>query len=125
MKFFLTALILFISLTGCRPNSVNRTDNISKSDSDVSDVTDTYETDESDIVYDSEIDEEKNDDADHQDDSSDTESEDYPDLSNDEDVFTPWTPILPKKEKHGIWNVIWVSGTPFEMGFQQGQLLFD
>ncbi|HNZ54184.1 MAG TPA: C45 family autoproteolytic acyltransferase/hydrolase [bacterium] len=125
MKFFLTALILFISLTGCRPNSVNRTDNISNSDSDVSDVTDTYETDESDIVYDSEIDEEKNDDADHQDDSSDTESEDYPDLSNDEDVFTPWTPILPKKEKHGIWNVIWVSGTPFEMGFQQGQLLYD
>ena len=121
MKIFLTVLILFVSLAGCRPNSTNSTDKNSVADDDTVDVADTYEPDESDVVHDSEIDEEKNDDADHQDDFlSDTDFEVV-----DEDVFTPWTPILPKKEKHGIWNVIWVSGTPYEMGFQQGQLLYD
>ncbi len=50
------------------------------------------------------------------------------DETPDEDVDAdagPWMPVLPKREQHGIWTVVWLSGTPCEMGFQQGQLLHD
>jgi|GEM_PF-293243 len=44
----------------------------------------------------------------------------------DEDADAgPWMPIPPKREQHGIWTVVWLSGTPYEMGYQHGQLLHD
>jgi len=49
-----------------------------------------------------------------------------PDELPDVDADTgPWMPVLPKREQHGIWTIVWLSGTPYEMGFQQGQLLHD
>ncbi len=44
----------------------------------------------------------------------------------DEDMDTgPWMPVAPKRETQGIWTIVWLSGTPYEMGYQHGQLLHD
>ncbi len=115
MKVFFSLVLLFIFMSGCRPGSTNNTDKLSESDNDITDVQDDYEPDVTVVPDDDVIDEEDFDDADFSDDS----------VIPDDDADTPWMPVPPKKEKHGIWNVVWVSGTPFEMGFQQGQLLYD
>ncbi|MFO7736735.1 MAG: C45 family peptidase [bacterium] len=115
MKVFFSLVLLFIFMSGCRPGSINNTDKLSESDNDITDVQDDYEPDVAVVPDDDVIDEEDFDDADFSDDS----------VIPDDDANTPWMPVPPKKEKHGIWNVVWVSGTPFEMGFQQGQLLYD
>ncbi len=44
-----------------------------------------------------------------------------PDTSLPEDSGYPT--VEPKKEQHGIFRVVWLKGTPYEMGFQQGTLL--
>lgn len=36
-----------------------------------------------------------------------------------------WQPVQPHREDHGIIKVIWQQGTPYEMGYQHGQLLHD
>jgi hypothetical protein len=38
---------------------------------------------------------------------------------------TAWTPVEPKVEKRGVFTLVWLSGTPFEMGQQHGLLLHD
>lgn len=43
------------------------------------------------------------------------------DISSIEDAGYP--SVEPKKEQHGIYKVVWLKGTPYEMGFQQGTLL--
>ena len=123
MKVFLSLVLLFVFMSGCRPGSVNNTDKLPESDNDVSDVQDNYEPDVAVVPDDQEIDEEDFDDADFSDDQVVPDHD--TDVEVEDDSDTPWMPVPPKKEKHGIWNVVWVSGTPFEMGFQQGQLLYD
>lgn len=36
-----------------------------------------------------------------------------------------WQPITPHRENHGIIRVVWLQGTPYEMGYQHGQFLHD
>jgi hypothetical protein len=123
MKVFFLLFLLCVFMFGCRPGSVNNTDKLPESDNDVSDVQDNYEPDVAVVPDDEDINEEDFDDAELSDDqvipNHDT------DVEVDDDADMPWMPVPPKKEKHGIWNVVWVSGTPFDMGFQQGQLLYD
>ena len=35
----------------------------------------------------------------------------------------PWQPVPPRTEQRGRYTVVWLSGTPYEMGFQHGVLL--
>ena len=41
-----------------------------------------------------------------------------------EDI-SPYPTVEPKKETFGIFKIVWLKGTPYEMGFQQGTLLKD
>jgi hypothetical protein len=36
-----------------------------------------------------------------------------------------WTPISPRREDYGKIKVVWLQGTPYEMGYQHGELLRD
>ncbi len=36
-----------------------------------------------------------------------------------------WVPVPPHVEERGRFNIVWLSGTPYEMGFQHGELLHD
>lgn len=53
------------------------------------------------------------------------------DAGNTEDIISDtvigddsgYPSVEPKKEKSGIFNIVWLKGTPYEMGFQQGTLL--
>ncbi|MBF2046023.1 MAG: alpha/beta hydrolase [Elainella sp. C42_A2020_010] len=36
-----------------------------------------------------------------------------------------WQPVAPHREDRGIIKVVWLRGTPYEMGYQHGQLLHD
>ena len=36
-----------------------------------------------------------------------------------------WKPIAPHREDRGPIKVVWLRGTPYEMGYQHGQLLHD
>ena len=36
-----------------------------------------------------------------------------------------WTTVAPHKESRGPYTVVWLSGTPYEMGKQQGEMLED
>jgi hypothetical protein len=36
-----------------------------------------------------------------------------------------WQPVPPHREQRGNINVVWLQGTPYEMGYQHGQLLRD
>jgi hypothetical protein len=36
-----------------------------------------------------------------------------------------WEPVPPHREKRGNVNIVWLQGTPYEMGYQHGQLLRD
>jgi Acyl-coenzyme A:6-aminopenicillanic acid acyl-transferase len=68
------------------------------------------------------------DDDDSGDDDNDTGDDDDSDDDNtgdDDDDTAPWEPIEPHKEMHERYTVVWLSGTPYEMGYQQGQLLHD
>ena len=44
-----------------------------------------------------------------------------------DDTSTPkeWQPVEPKMEKVGRYTVVWMKGTPYEMGYQHGQMLHD
>ena len=40
--------------------------------------------------------------------------------------FAAWpAPVPPKREKRGLAEVVWLNGTPYEMGKQHGELLLD
>ncbi len=55
------------------------------------------------------------------------------DTSNTTDIGTDtgiiedygYPSVEPKKEQSGIFKIVWLKGTPYEMGFQQGTLLKD
>lgn len=49
------------------------------------------------------------------------------DLDDDavDDDTAEWEPVEPHREDRGIWTVVWLSGTPYEMGYQQGELLHE
>ncbi|NJN85862.1 MAG: alpha/beta hydrolase [Leptolyngbyaceae cyanobacterium SL_7_1] len=36
-----------------------------------------------------------------------------------------WQPIAPHREKRGNIQVVWLQGTPYDMGYQHGQMLHD
>jgi hypothetical protein len=36
-----------------------------------------------------------------------------------------WQPVAPHREDHGILKVVWLQGTPYEMGYQHGQYLHE
>lgn len=36
-----------------------------------------------------------------------------------------WQPVSPHREDRGIIKVVWLQGSPYEMGYQQGKLLHD
>lgn len=40
-------------------------------------------------------------------------------------IVPPWTPVAPHVEKISGFNVVWLAGTPYEMGVQHGELLHD
>lgn len=46
------------------------------------------------------------------------------DVPGDTDAGTPpWTPVEPHQETRGPYTVVWLKGTPYEMGKQQGEML--
>lgn len=48
-----------------------------------------------------------------------------PDGSGLEPDVAEWTPVPPHVEKVGRFNLVWLAGTPYEMGVQHGELLHD
>jgi len=46
-----------------------------------------------------------------------------PDEDVDTDQNKEWTPVEPKREQNGKYIIVWLSGTPYEMGYQHGMLL--
>lgn len=36
-----------------------------------------------------------------------------------------WQPISPHRDDHGIIRVVWLQGTPYDLGYQHGQFLHD
>ena len=47
------------------------------------------------------------------------------DSAADDDNDDDWTPVSPHKELRGNYTIVWLEGTPYEMGFQHGTLLHD
>ena len=47
------------------------------------------------------------------------------DATSAEDVPDPDGPIPPQLERRGAYTLVWLSGTPYEMGYQHGELLHD
>ncbi len=42
------------------------------------------------------------------------------------EIIAPaWTPVPPHVEKIGRFNIVWLAGTPYEMGVQHGELLHE
>ena len=41
----------------------------------------------------------------------------------DADIDKEWTPVEPKRDQRGKYIIVWLSGTPYEMGYQHGMLL--
>jgi hypothetical protein len=65
-------------------------------------------------------DDDDDDSADETDDDDDDDNDD-----NDNDNNDTWEPVPPHREQHERFTVVWLSGTPREMGRQQGELLHD
>ncbi len=42
-----------------------------------------------------------------------------------EDALPAWNPVEPHVEHRGQFTVVWLAGTPYEMGYQQGELLHE
>lgn len=70
-------------------------------------------------------DDEGNDKSDDTEDDDDDATDDDDDMTTDDDDDDDWEPVSSHREEHGIWTVIWLVGTPYEMGYQQGTLLHD
>ena len=58
---------------------------------------------------------------DDDDDSSIDDDDD--DSADDDDDSEPWVPVEPHRETRGAYTVVWLAGTPYDMGYQQGELL--
>lgn len=63
--------------------------------------------------------------GDDDDDDSGISSDDDDSDDDDNDDDDNWVPVEPHKEIFGQYTVVWYSGTPYEMGYQQGTLLHD
>ncbi len=59
------------------------------------------------------------------DEDGDTSDDDDDDDDTDGDEEDDDGVIGPKMEKMGLYNVVWLHGTPYEMGYQHGELLHD
>jgi len=57
-------------------------------------------------------------------DDDQTDDDAVDDDSADDDT-SPWEPVEPHRETDGAFTIVWLTGTPYEMGQQQGQLLHD
>ena len=71
-------------------------------------------------------DDDNNDDQPPDDDTVDDDTgddDDNDDTGDDDD--DDWEPVPPHRETYEGWTIVWLSGTPYEMGFQQGELLHD
>lgn len=125
-KIFMCFIFLFLlsactkSETGMTDDTVNNdnsandelsvVDNAILQDDDKTPVSDTSEADGISIS-----------DEDYMVETPDEELDETP----DEDIDTVWSPVLPHTEQQGKWTIVWLSGTPYEMGFQHGQLLHE
>lgn len=69
------------------------------------------------------------DDEDNKTDDDDNDSEDdddnNDDATGDDDDDDDWVPVESHREQIGIWTVVWMNGTPYEMGYQHGTLLHE
>ncbi|MHA1568293.1 MAG: hypothetical protein ACTSXZ_02385, partial [Alphaproteobacteria bacterium] len=54
----------------------------------------------------------------------DTVDDDADDDVTDDDT-DQWEPVAPHREQRGIWTIVWLAGSAYEMGYQQGDLLHD
>jgi hypothetical protein len=59
---------------------------------------------------------------------SDTDTDADTDADSDSGTDSgsdPWEPVEPHREERGNFTIVWLSGTPYEMGLQHGTLLRD
>jgi len=72
-------------------------------------------------------DDDDNDDATADDDSADDDATDDDTTDDDsaDDDDEPWTPVEPHRETYENWTILWLAGTPYEMGLQQGQMMHE
>jgi len=68
-------------------------------------------------------DDDDNDDASPIDDDDDNDDASPGDDDDDDD--DTWEPIEPHRESYQGWTIVWLAGTPYEMGQQQGRLLHE
>ncbi len=110
----LFVLLVFTFAAACSENSTSRPfpDESANSDPDVVEETD----DQTIIEQDDEI-------------EVDDETE-LPDIIDEEIVDEEpdegpkeWVPVEPQRKEQGIYTIVWLKGTPFDMGFQHGTLL--
>ena len=59
------------------------------------------------------------------DDDDNDDNDDNDDDNDDDDDDDEWQPVDPHRESHLGWTIVWLAGTPYEMGYQQGELLHD
>ena len=116
MKIFLIALTLFFIAACSEKENRPANDSNTVPDEDMAGVTD----------YDAI--------AEHDDDKfSDEDSDTMPDELYDEDAgindedadsgSAEWTPVASHREEKGKYIIVWLTGTPYEMGYQHGMLL--
>ncbi|MGI6393552.1 MAG: C45 family autoproteolytic acyltransferase/hydrolase [bacterium] len=121
MKKALTLLILVLFVS-CSKNS----DSELKSNDfdDINDKENSEETVDLDTCEELDLTE-----TEEEDDLSFDDDFDFPDMDEEqiEEEWIPdlsdWSPVKPKKEEKGIFKIVWLKGTPYEMGFQHGTLL--
>lgn len=107
-------LLFFFVFVSCSENSNNRpVDEISISDLD------SIENIDNDNQAESEVDDEIEDIDIIDEEMVDEVTDEMP----DEDVCKEWVPVESHRESKGKYIIVWLSGTPFEMGFQHGTLL--
>jgi hypothetical protein len=63
--------------------------------------------------------------GDDDDDHDDAAVADDDDQDSDDDADAPWTPVTSHRESYEHFTIAWYQGTPYEMGFQQGELLHE
>ncbi len=67
------------------------------------------------------------DDDDDNDDAGATDDDDNDDDDNNDndDTTGQWEPVDSHRESYQGWSIVWLAGTPYEMGYQQGELLHE
>ncbi|MDP8255561.1 MAG: C45 family peptidase [Candidatus Alcyoniella australis] len=64
-------------------------------------------------------------DQDDDDDDDDQADDDAVDDDDDDDDDEDWEPVPPHREQYERFSIVWLGGTPYEMGYQHGQLLHE